>query len=280
MGSTEIGVMELDNGSRRGRRLAGGANQALGSNASQGSYSLYQGSQLTRPQTGGPPVGLGLGAQRISGTFGGAGDILDAEINRAENPGRSGNLLSDAGSKFGEDDMLSQYIGHSEYGGISDLGEQRRPALSSYQPPVHSAVDQPPRPQTGSRRAAVAARQGISLGSGSKADSRPERLPPRREEKKTANFGVFLSGPSGLAAGGTSSDMGRSKSEGRDVLGSHGQTINSNTSENHGIFLRGDKSQPPPRRGVTEFKDDTSVGGKSQNTADISSPSPLKKDGA
>lgn len=31
-------------------------------------------------------------------------------------------MLSDAGSKYG-DDNLSQYIGQSEYGGISDIGD-------------------------------------------------------------------------------------------------------------------------------------------------------------
>jgi hypothetical protein len=30
--------------------------------------------------------------------------------------------LSDAGSKFGDDDITSHYLGQSEYGGISNIG--------------------------------------------------------------------------------------------------------------------------------------------------------------
>ena len=38
--------------------------------------------------------------------------------------GRSSNMLSDAGSKFGgeEEDILSQYMGQSAYGGASNVG--------------------------------------------------------------------------------------------------------------------------------------------------------------
>jgi hypothetical protein len=31
-------------------------------------------------------------------------------------------MLSDAGSKFGDDDVMSHYLGQSEYGGISNIG--------------------------------------------------------------------------------------------------------------------------------------------------------------
>jgi len=58
------------------------------------------------------------------GPSAGFGDILDNEINNQDDRlahKRSTNLLSDAGSKF-EDDMLSHYMGQSEYGGISNMG--------------------------------------------------------------------------------------------------------------------------------------------------------------
>lgn len=32
------------------------------------------------------------------------------------------NMLSDAGSKYGDDDAMSHYLGQSEYGGISNIG--------------------------------------------------------------------------------------------------------------------------------------------------------------
>ena len=62
------------------------------------------------------------GQQRFAGAAAsgsGFGDILDNELNKpALSRGRSTNMLSDAGSKYGvDDDEMSHYMGQSALGG-------------------------------------------------------------------------------------------------------------------------------------------------------------------
>lgn len=95
---------------------------------------------------------------------------------------------------------------------------------------------------------------------------------PPKDEKKSDNFAIFLGGTSG-ADKSSDVSMGRSKSEGRGALGEHGQTINSNTSENHGIFLRGG-SVPPKRTGYKE--PEASDEGRSGYTTEVSPAKDVK----
>ena len=186
---TEIGTVEVA-GSRRSGRFAGG-----GSNTSQNSNQQ-------RPVTGksgpfrGPDIGRGYG------------DVLDNEMSRDPMAGRRDghNMLSDVGSKYGEDqdDRMSYF--QSDYGGISNIG-----------------ADNPDQPQTRqSRRREVAARTGINLG-----DDKKERLPPKNQpQQKGSNYGLFLGGS---YQDKTSDAAGRSKSEHRP-LGEQGMTIGSTES--------------------------------------------------
>jgi hypothetical protein len=84
-----------------------------------------------------------------------------------------GNLMSDAGSKYGggdEEDMLSQYMGQSELGGASYLGGDF--ATDNARPPTGppGGGDSLAMGRKGSRRAEVAQRHGLSLA-GAKAAS-------------------------------------------------------------------------------------------------------------
>lgn len=106
MGITEIGTVEVA-GSRRSGRFAGG-----GSNTSQTSQQQRPATTKSGPFRG-PDIGRGYG------------DVLDSEMNRNPMAGRRDgtNLLSDAGSKYGEDqeDRMSYF--QSDYGGISQVGQ-------------------------------------------------------------------------------------------------------------------------------------------------------------
>jgi hypothetical protein len=82
--------------------------------------------------------------------------------------------MSDAGSKYGEDDMLSQYMGQSEIGGASYLGgdfatDNTRPATTGHA----TAGDSLSMNRKGSRRQEVAQRHGLSLA-GTKSTSPAE----------------------------------------------------------------------------------------------------------
>jgi hypothetical protein len=66
---------------------------------------------------------------------------------------RSKNLLSDAGSRFGDDDVMSHYMGQSEFGGASVVGNEPSNLYGG-----GGNNDQPPRSGGGSRRQQVLAR--------------------------------------------------------------------------------------------------------------------------
>ena len=105
----EIGTVEVG-GSRRGRNAAAGS-QHSGQNSNSGF-----GPSAGRPMTG------GINKPAPMGGLGG-GDILDDALSRGNRndmfKDRSQNLLSDAGSRFGDDDAMSHFMGQSEYGGAS-----------------------------------------------------------------------------------------------------------------------------------------------------------------
>lgn len=71
-----------------------------------------------------------------AGVGGNSGDILDDAMSRGVGGAggrygdemyrdRSKNLLSDAGSRFGDDDVMSHFMGQSEYGGASQVGDHQ-----------------------------------------------------------------------------------------------------------------------------------------------------------
>ena len=102
-------------GSRRPNRFAGG-----GSSNHSGSLN-----RAATQAAGGPNRLFGQGAAGASGS--GFNDILDSEMTKEQRPGltrgRSTNLLSDAGSKYGgDDDNISHYMGQSQLGGASVVG--------------------------------------------------------------------------------------------------------------------------------------------------------------
>ena len=99
---TEIGTIEVAGGGRRGQRFAGGG-------SSNHSGSMHAARDRNPPSS---MAGSKLFAG-ASGTGAGFNDILDNEMNRPVlNRGRSTNLLSDAGSKYGgDDDEMSHYMG-------------------------------------------------------------------------------------------------------------------------------------------------------------------------
>jgi len=97
-GITEIATIEVA-GSRRSNRFAGGPS------------SNHSGSIVANRQS----TALGQQSKLFPGAGGssGIGDMLDNELNKPMLArGRSTNLLSDAGSKYGgEDDNMSNYMG-------------------------------------------------------------------------------------------------------------------------------------------------------------------------
>ena len=79
------------------------------------------------------------------------GDYLGDELSRGEGMyrDRSKNLLSDAGSRFGDDDVTSHYMGQSEYGGASIIGQE---PSHLYAGSHSNEPSQPPKSGGGSRR--------------------------------------------------------------------------------------------------------------------------------
>ncbi len=145
----EIGTFDVGS-SRRGRTAAGGS-QNSGGNSTYAAGPVNN----TRPMTGGSNRFTGAGSN-----YGGGGDILDEGMSRAGDGmyrDRSKNLLSDTGIRFGDDDVMSHYLGQSEYGGASvvnggGLGQEH----SHMNMGSHDAA-QPPK-SGGSRRQQVLAR--------------------------------------------------------------------------------------------------------------------------
>ena len=109
-GITEIGTIDVVSGGRRANRFAGG------------NTSNHSGS-MNRVQATGTGSKLFPAA---ANTGGGYNDILENEMTKpALSRGRSTNLLSDAGSKYGgEDDEMSHYMGQSALGGASNIGKE------------------------------------------------------------------------------------------------------------------------------------------------------------
>jgi len=76
---------------------------------------------MNRAQTTGGGSKLFPGAATTGSGF---NDVLENEMSRPVlSRGRSTNLLSDGGSKYGgEDDEMSHYMGQSALGGASNVG--------------------------------------------------------------------------------------------------------------------------------------------------------------
>ena len=108
----EIGTLDIAV-SRRSGRVAGGA---ASQNSSHGTTSNTTGQ---RPLTAGA-FQMPANSRNVYGI-----DSAENEYSRNDLQnlrGLSQNPLSDGGSKFGDEDAMSHYLGQSEYGGISNLG--------------------------------------------------------------------------------------------------------------------------------------------------------------
>ena len=106
----EIGTVDVG-GSRRSRAAAGGSQNSGGNSVAPINHG--------RPMTGATNRFTGTGSNY-------GGDLLDEGMSRGEGMARdrSNNMLSDAGSRFGDDDAISHYMGQSEYGGASVMGHE------------------------------------------------------------------------------------------------------------------------------------------------------------
>ena len=217
IGAGNEGIGTLDVPSRRGGRVAG--------NSSNQNTSF---NQQQRPMTGG-----GASFQRNN---------FEDEFGRNDHLARgvSQNLLSQAGSQFGDDDDLSHGVLNSEYGGYSNINDpDQKPATA------------------GSRRQQVLARQGITDTKSNQGAN--DRRPPTSSKPKPQDYGLFLGG------GSDDPKMARNRSEGPSRHAATANTIDSNENKNSqdggrnrstAIFLGGDqtsqKSAPmtePPNLG-------------------------------
>lgn len=173
-----MNIDTLDVGVSRRSRVAAGGSQNSGGNSSQ---------MNQRPNTGLVPS-RNANFVPTSNFAVGSGDILDDAISRGNEGGsgiyrdRSKNLLSDAGSRFGDDDAMSYFMGQSEHGGASTVGAPTnnldlQVPIGSFITSTPAESQAPAKPASGgSRRQQVLARQGLNEA-GSKRDPKAS-LPP------------------------------------------------------------------------------------------------------
>lgn len=180
--------------------------------------------------------------------------------------GRSTNLLSDAGSKYGnDDDEMSHYMGQSALGGASNIGGGDVGSnVGGYNRTNHASAGGAPTAgetmggrSSGSRRAAVLNRNNVNAGSG-KDSAGPGRgvEQPQLVKQASQNYGLFLGGSSSVPP----RPVERSRTTGPEArgrdnegsiatanLGSEGSRRGGTGNDPSQASIVRDRSFPPPR---------------------------------